>query len=288
MWFHLTARYRCAKAPFQTWKICAWLWAELRREFPRVVGTVLMPDHLHILAQAPGGEAAQARLRAILAQLSRVHGLGERAWETPPPPTAIPDEHHLRRQVRYVSLNPCRKGLCRDPLEWVWSTHRDVVGAVADPWTTSAALAGDLRLPPRDIGNRHHAYVSADPSVDPRGTPPPSPAPSRDAPEIGLRSIADAAVSAVRGGPESWRSHGPARDLFVELAVHQGWRNLSVLARLLGMTPQGVRMIARHSRTGLEAAALCLGDARLRTHRPDGASEAAGLLTPAPARSSAR
>ena len=72
--------------------------------------------------------------------------------------------------MRYTVLNPSRAGIVDDPLSWPWSTHRDVVGAIADPWVTAERLGaalGSRMASAQDI----HAYVSGDPSVAIAGTP---------------------------------------------------------------------------------------------------------------------
>ena len=56
-----------------------------------------------------------------------------------------------------------------------------------------------------------------------------------------------------------------ARRLFVGLARHQGWRDPGALGSALAMSPRAVRRFAAETAPapGLDAARLCLGDARL-------------------------
>jgi hypothetical protein len=176
----------------------------------------------------------------------------------------------LLAPVRYVALNPCRAGLARDPLEWPWSTHRDVVGAVADPWVAAEQLATMLQRPRRGFAETHHAYVSADPDVAVGGTPLLRPVPRTLAPETSLTAVSRAAASATRATSVDVRRPGPTRALFIRLASSQGWQDSRQLAEVCGTTPWTIRW---HRRTPDEAllapGLLCLGDRRLlRTDVP--------------------
>ncbi len=70
-----------------------------------------------------------------------------------------------------MHLNPCRARLVADPLQWEWSTHRDLVGAVAPSWIDLSDLAKDLRMPSAILPRKLHEYISGDPSTHPNGTP---------------------------------------------------------------------------------------------------------------------
>ncbi|HEY3356624.1 MAG TPA: hypothetical protein VGQ83_25460 [Polyangia bacterium] len=180
-----------------------------------------------------------------------------------PTPDPVRNLRHLRRDVRYLALNPCREGLCRDPLSWLWSTHRDVMGAVADPWVTADRLAAALRLPRDGFSRAQHAYVAGDPTVQVGGTPAPTPAPARDTPVVALEAVAVAAAAALRLPAAAVATDRTARRLFVQLARHQGWRDTGLPARRCGVGRWEVGHLARQPARGLEAARLCLGDERL-------------------------
>ncbi len=106
----------------------------------------------------------------------------------------------LRRNERYIHLNPCRARLIDDPLAWPWSTHRDRVG-----------LAWPCAVPTRTDPAAFHRYVSADPSVAVDGTLLPCRLDGGTAEQV------YAAVSALTRSPaERLQLRGPARTLWIQ------------------------------------------------------------------------
>lgn len=220
-----------------------------------------MPDHLHVVDDAVDPQAARESLSRLIASFMR--GAGSRNWEPVPSPSLIADVQKLRRDVRYVALNPCREGLCRDPVEWVWSTHRDVIGGVTDPWVTPERLARALKEPVADFARRHHAYVSSDPSVRVDGSRLVAPVVPSEFPVNGLDRIARAAAASLRIPVSQLRESRAARRLFIQLAQHQGWTNLALLGRYIGMSRSGAGLLARSPAGSVNAARICLADPRL-------------------------
>ncbi len=270
MIIHVVASTRPPHRPFLEHEAAEWMWTNLRRIFPRVAAAVLMPDHIHVLAVDVRPEVAKHRVTRLLAGRARVGALraGTYSWTEVPEPRVIPNSKHLARQVRYVALNPCRDRLADDPLEWLWSTYRDVHGATVDPWITGAQLARLLWRPwGKSWAGKHHRYVSSDPDVRVEGTPLPQPASSASATAHSLDDIAEASLAATRSRPGALRLRSPARKLFLHLARELGGTDAGALARRCGVTPDAVR---RHWRgeapapAHLLAGRLCLGDRRLR------------------------
>lgn len=277
MLVHLVARAAHWR-PFSEWKFAARAWAALRVVFPLALAVVLMPNHAHVIAEVLDEKRARVSLAHALAALTRSSGRDKDGpsvprWEPVPRPVIISDPKHLSRQVRYVALNPCRSRLVGDPLEWEWSTHRDVVGAIASPWVAPAALAAAIkarRVEPAKFIPAWHAYVSGDPTCDVSGTPPPRPAPPADVATEPLGRIAAAALAATRAPAAALRHRSAARRLFINLAWRQGWRQRDLLARACGVTPHAVgRLVAEGAGSHLEAGALCLGDDRLVRSRAE-------------------
>ncbi len=264
MWVHIVARTRGRFNPFAATGSARWLWIHLQATFPLALAAVLMPDHLHLIA--PSRSAAQ--LSGLIAAFSRRFGLGRGTWEPLPSPEPVRNPLHLKRQVRYVALNPCRARLCVDPLEWLWSTHRDLLGASTSPWVTPQRLAAAFGETPSDFLERHHRYVSSDPATSVTGTPLPKPASPSQFTQYPLEWIAEAAATAFRVPPLNVKSRNAARDLFIHLSRAQGWTHNPTLASYCCLTRNGVLKAALRPlpSQALVAASLCLGDRRLRAN----------------------
>lgn len=257
MYVHLVARTLLGVALFGDAELAHDVWRRMRRQAPGVVAACLMPNHLHQIEATDDPRASRIRLARRLGAFARARGYA-RLWERLPEPTPIADLKHLRRQVRYVHLNPCRAGLVGDPLCWRWSTHRGAIGAELEPWVTPRRMARCLAFRGPGFTNWFHAYVSGDPNVRVAGTPLPVPVAPHEVAEIPLGAIIAAAGAATLDARTE-------RHLAVLLAYDQGWRHAAQLARALGITPQAVRRLARRSDARLvRLGRLYLGDARLR------------------------
>jgi hypothetical protein len=262
-WIHLTARVTPGAPDLTRADTGAWLWTRMRAAFPQAIAVTLMPDHPHLLLACEDPEAARARLARLLGQFGRSFGIRGQV-SLVPAAEPIRDGSVLARQVRYVALNPCRKQLATCPLAWQWSTHRDIVGAIVDPWVSAARLAGALGASSRGFAIRHHGYVSADPHAHVEGTPFPSPAPSTNMCSHTLRSIAEAVAATTRRPVAALRRRGVMRATFVALAIDQGWKQTAQLAEICGCCQLTIRNLAADvNPSTLAAAKLCLGDARL-------------------------
>lgn len=262
-WIHLTAHLSSIAPPLHHKDTGGWLWARLREAFPDALAVTLMPDHPHLVTRCVDVHAQQQRLARLLGHFGRSFGVRGPAARVAPP-DEIRSVAALARHVRYVALNPCRAGLVRCPLAWPWSTHRDVIGACVDPWVSAARLAAALGVPRRGFEARHHAYVSGDPHANVAGTPMPRLAPSVDIATLPLQTVLDAVAAATRTD-DIERS----RELFVWLAIDQGWRQTGLLARVARCAPRTIQRHALHvDARALEHARLCAGDARLRQAPP--------------------
>ena len=229
-----------------------------------------MPDHLHFIA--PIVRRARRTLAAVLGGFAKAFGLGE-LWMPVPEPEPLRSPDKIGRGIRYTLLNPCRPWrygarvvqLARDPLEWPWSTARDLVGAVVAPWCNADEVAArmGLRVEGTAIAALHR-FVSSDPSVRVSGTAVPEPRPPSLTPDSSLETVALAVGAALRCDPRDITRRGEPRSVFVALAKRQGHRQIRELARACGVHPDTIARAARAcSSAALDAAALCLGDRRL-------------------------
>ncbi len=210
--WHCVLRSLSGSRPLAERGNCVALWRRLRVAFPDALGAVLMPNHLHLIL--PGsGNSAPWRLRWA------AEGALPGAWQACPPAVPIPDEKHLLRQLRYVALNPCRAGLCSDPLAWEWSTHLDSLGFVFEPWVPWSRIKG---LAGSQGG--WHRYVSSDPSACPAGSPAPGSVGFGVLPsEVPGSWVFGATLLLGRGGGDEVQTsrRNRRRALFLELAIRE-------------------------------------------------------------------
>ena len=248
-------------------------WRVLRAAFPGALAACLMGNHIHILLWSDDPDADRVRLGCVASGIARFAGVDGAAWKPAARPEFIVGVRKLAQQVRYIVLNPCRAEVASDPLLWPWSTHRDVVGAVADPWITADRLARHLGEAAIGFAAAHHRFVSNDSWVTIGGTPFPMPAPRRVTPTVPLSLIAAAACSGTRAPSTALRIRGVTRRLFVQLAAEQGWTSPRFVGPLCGAAANTTwRLMQDPNVALLRAGRLCLGDTRLRTGIDTGAA----------------
>jgi hypothetical protein len=261
---HLTARIDRVVGDLTRPAVAPWLWTRLRAAFPGALAATLMPDHPHVVTPASSPAEALARLNRLLGHLGRRLGVGPGAGRGATP-RVIESPRELARQVRYLGLNAPRAGLVRCPSAWLWSTHRDLLGATVDPWISLERLAAALGDHKPGFVGRFHAYCSADPSCAVAGTPLPVAALPQTSPSVPLEWVAEAAAAATRRPVEDVGRAGPTRALFVALAREQGWQGAKLLAQRCNCTTRTIRRLAAQiDPARLPAGRLCLGDVRLR------------------------
>jgi hypothetical protein len=260
---HVTARTCHRVVDLTDHRTSKWLWKRLRRAFPDALAAVIMPTHVHVLTPQSLPAEARRQLGSIISALRRSQlPAAANRWERASVTGTFAEPLKIARQIRYIVLNPCRARLVADPLTWPWSTHRDVMGAVIEPWVTAERIARALRRAGGScFARQHHGYVSGDPSAQVAGTPPPIPHDGHGR----TYSVSDAlaaAVSSTRGCPTDVRRRGHVRRVFLALANNACWstRDLSDICRI---SPAAVRRYLRMDVAIHPATLMCLGDARL-------------------------
>ncbi|MEQ9323731.1 MAG: hypothetical protein RIF41_31500 [Polyangiaceae bacterium] len=269
---HYTARALPQRYPFADTALARDVFVRLRRTFPDALAVVLMPDHLHMVAPDRGERSAHI-VGKLLATSTRASGRWAGCWQPVEPPEAVTTADKLQRAVRYAWLNPCRPWFYRghrtqlvdDPLAWSWSTLRDSIGAIADPWVPAERLAVAFGWPKgADLPERLHRYACLDDHVAPDARSFPRLEPPRSAPTSTVDEVLHAALATTRLPAPAQRQRTAARRIANGLCYRQGWRIPTQLAPIFGVHPHTVSRIAAAASNGeLEAAALCL-DRRLR------------------------
>lgn len=278
---HLVARIRQRRPILNDWTRASALWRRLLEAFPHALSWVLMPEHLHLLTPEAGG--LRGKLSRVCQSFSLSFKLGAGTWDPVPEPEPVRDLSHLKRQVRYVHLNPSRRGLNRDPLDWVWSTHRD--------WLNPSSFLAHRIKPVLDRWKwsraRFHDYVSSDPTCSVTGTPMLLPSKelnlSRD---VSLQSVLRALLGVSRLPIEELIQQPRGRDLLLALARQLTPYSQSELALSLGLSRGAVTYAVRRAakreelQSYLEQVRRALLDPRLTLRTPSPAVLSALLNDP--------
>ncbi len=256
---HVVAHTRGGFDDVARWDSAAWLWPRIRRVFPDAAANLLMPDHTHTLA--PCDEVRLAGFRRVLQHHGRLFGT---RWDVAQP-QAVLSGAIARRVARYNILNPVRARLVADPLRWPWSTFRDALGLVHEPWVGEAVIRRLLGYSAAQFWR----YCVNDETcgADARR---PLVHPSRDRPiAASFDALAVACASALRCQPEDrLRKAHPCRATFVALARGVGHPPSAELAADCGVSCRAIPALHRRADpTAVASASRCLVDPRLHTWR---------------------
>jgi len=249
---HVVARALPGRLLFRSWPEALVLWRAIVA-LPGLRAAVLMPNHIHALTEtdvlATLGTAMSGHARFLNPRRGRRGPL----WEPAPHPQPVLGAQKIRRNERYIHLNPCRAGLVVDPLAWPFSTHRDRVGLA---WPAAVDRAGDVV--------RYHRYVSSDPTVRPGGTELPVQGPG----EVSLGDV-EAAVSALCRAPVPLlRQRSPARDLALRAARCLVDASAGEIADWFGVTRRTVFRNPIRRDAGTALVARVVGDGRFAPLSP--------------------
>lgn len=121
---------------------------EVRAIYPyKLVGYVIMPDHVHAIVNNATGTISDwlrrvrgNSAREILAWLREERHLlslkklalnppqkrnhSHAVWQKDPSVIDLWSPKFIRQKLNYLHLNPVRAGLCEHPADWKWSSYR--------------------------------------------------------------------------------------------------------------------------------------------------------------------
>ena len=139
-------------------------WLETVREVVRVheikvLAWCLMSNHYHLVLRsgpAPLWRAMARIQRRTSWYHNRQHGIKGRLWQSRYRAKLILDNAYYNQALAYVHLNPVAAGLVRDPADYRWSGHCELIGRGTNSLIdVSEALVsfGD------DLASRQRAYL---------------------------------------------------------------------------------------------------------------------------------
>jgi putative transposase len=114
-----------------------------------VAGYVLMPEHVHLLVGEPCRSSLSVVLQVLKQQTSRkLKQRGEiQFWQRRYYDFNVHNEKKRIEKLRYMHRNPVKRGLVKNPGQWLWSSFRHYalgeVGAVEieSEWTAQRRMA---------------------------------------------------------------------------------------------------------------------------------------------------
>jgi REP element-mobilizing transposase RayT len=109
----------------------------------RCLSYCLMGNHLHLLVQTPDPNLGDGmrRLHGHYALLyNRRHGKVGHVFQGRFGSKLVEDDHQFWTAVRYIARNPVEAGMCREPEEWRWSSHKATLDGSAPGWLDRSRL----------------------------------------------------------------------------------------------------------------------------------------------------
>lgn len=97
----------------------------------RILCYCLMTNHYHLLLQTPEPNLSRGmrQLNGVYAQsFNHRHARVGHLFQGRYAARVVQADEHLLLAVRYIVRNPVRAGLCHDPSQWRWSSHRAALG----------------------------------------------------------------------------------------------------------------------------------------------------------------
>ena len=116
-----------------------------RRDDLQLLAWCVMSNHYH-LAVRSATVPLWRTMRLLQGRYAKAHNARQRTfgpvWQGRYGARLVAGETHLAQVIAYIHLNPVAAGVVRDPRDWRWSGHRELLGDAADPLIdVAAALA---------------------------------------------------------------------------------------------------------------------------------------------------
>jgi putative transposase len=128
----------------------------------RCLAYCLMDNHLHLLVETPKPNlgAGMQRLHGSYGRrFNDRHGLSGHVFQGRFGSKRILGEEHFATTARYVVRNPVEAGFCREPGDWPWGSHGDVVRGSAPPWLDQPRLLSYFEPFGGDPWTRYRGFV---------------------------------------------------------------------------------------------------------------------------------
>jgi REP element-mobilizing transposase RayT len=132
----------------------------------RCLAYCLMDNHVHLLVETPAANLGlgMQRLHGKYGRdFNDRHGRSGHVFQGRFGSKRMIDDEQLWTTARYIARNPVEAGLCRDALEWEWSSHAGVLAASAPGWLDVSRLLSYFGAAGGDAATRYSELVEGDP-----------------------------------------------------------------------------------------------------------------------------
>ena len=124
----------------------------------------LMTNHYHLVIETPDGNLAKGmrQLNGVYTQATnrrpgRVGHLFQGRYKA----IVVDRDSYLLELTRYVVLNPVRAAMVESPVEWRWSSYRDMLGERVPPeWLATDALLAQFSSERTEAVRRYVQFVA--------------------------------------------------------------------------------------------------------------------------------
>jgi putative transposase len=98
----------------------------------KILGYCLMPNHFHMVVAPVWAEELSKYMQWLMTshvrRYHRHYGTSGHIWQGRYKSFIIQQNDHLLAVLRYVESNPVRAGLVGSAKEWLWSSHKGLIG----------------------------------------------------------------------------------------------------------------------------------------------------------------
>lgn len=139
-WYHVYCRVARGERVFAEPDEAAALRAvirEVKREHGLgIAAWCIMASHYHLAVRA-GRTPLWRSMRLIQGRFAKSYNRRHRVlgpfWQGRYKAILVEDERYLQQLIAYIHLNPVSAGMAKDPAEFTWSGHRELLGLTRDP-----------------------------------------------------------------------------------------------------------------------------------------------------------
>jgi REP element-mobilizing transposase RayT len=174
----------------------------------------LMPNHYHLVVQTtrPDLSRGMRQINGVYAQrFNRRHDRCGHLFQGRFGATLVQTDQYMLELLRYVSFNPVRGGLCRNPEDWRWSGHAEILGTAAPRLVSVPRVLALFGGDGQSAFEGYRAFIAAKTDWGP---------PSRGVPILGGQRFRRKNLAASRKSAEiprtPWRDDRPSLSSLLE------------------------------------------------------------------------